>query len=454
MLVFLRHPGQLLAVAMLVLQPAASLEGQCPIPDIPHGQLKPAQNITYGSTATLECDAGYIPMGTSYSFVGTSTLRCMASGRWYPRTPACTLGHCPYPPAIDYADRNPQREFPVGTNVIYFCRSGFTLLPDVSPVTTCLKNFTWSAIPKLCQKVQCPSPVILHGRELSPGKAEYTFGQQVEFQCDLGYVLRGGQRIQCSSDGMWRPPVPYCDKVCGPPPKIANGQHSGLGQVQFPYGTEVKYSCAEGLSLIGDESIYCTSEDGVNLMWSGPAPECRVVRCPKPVVQRGRMTPQRFTFPYGAAVRFSCDEGFVLQGDAESQCLADGTWHPPLPTCQPVLCPQPQVPNGRLKSTLDGKAWYPTNATVTFECLQGYHFSNNGNTSSEDSRTATCLPDGNWTPLPTCKEEGDADVCEEVHYIKTTFECGVPIAEAKTLLEIQKLFLEIKKLKVQLGNLN
>ncbi|NXA76400.1 CR2 protein, partial [Thryothorus ludovicianus] len=130
----------------------------------------------------------------------------------------------------------------------------------------------WCCCPS---EVQCPPPVIPHGREASPRRAEHTFGQQLEFQCDQGYVLRGSERVQCSSDGTWRPPVPYCDRVCDPPPKIASGQHSAMGVKLFPYGSEVKYRCAEGLSLVGDESLYCTSEDGENLTWSGPAPECR-----------------------------------------------------------------------------------------------------------------------------------------------------------------------------------
>uniref|UniRef100_A0A672V433 Sushi domain-containing protein n=1 Tax=Strigops habroptila TaxID=2489341 RepID=A0A672V433_STRHB len=192
----------------------------------------------------------------------------------------------------------------------------------------------------------------------------------------VGAAVRKSSNLNTPSWRRW---------FCGPPPKIANGQPTNLRTELFPYGSEVKYNCVEGLSLIGDDSVYCTSDDGVNLTWSGPAPECRVVRCPRPVVERGRMTPQSFTFPYGAAVHFSCDEGFMLHGDAESRCLADGTWHPPLPSCQP---------------------------------------------------------------------DGDADVCEEVHYIKTVFECDVPIAEVKTLLEIQKLFLEIKKLNMELENLN
>nr|XP_021391019.1 complement receptor type 2 [Lonchura striata domestica] len=326
-------PGQLLALMVLVLQPTGTQEAQCPIPSIANGQLSSAENFTHGSTATLQCDPGFVPTA--------STARCTPSGRWYPRVPSCVPGQCRHPPSVEFADFQHRREFLVGSTLSYSCRAGFSLIPGVSPTTTCLQNFTWSPVPRLCQKVQCSSPVILHGTEASPRRAEYTFGQQVEFQCEHGYMLRGSDRVQCSSDGMWRPPVPYCDRVCGPPPKITNGQHSGMGLTKFPYGSEVKYSCAEGLSLIGDESLHCTSEDGENMTWSGPAPECRVVRCPRPVVERGRMTPQTFTFPYGLLLHFSCDQGFRLHGAAQSQCLADGAWHPPLPTCQPVHCPKP-----------------------------------------------------------------------------------------------------------------
>lgn len=66
-----------------------------------------------------------------------------------------------------------------------------------------------------------------------------------------------------------------CFIGCGTPPQITSGQYTGSRSGVFPYGSEVTYSCAAGLSLIGDESIYCTSTDGENLVWSGPAPECR-----------------------------------------------------------------------------------------------------------------------------------------------------------------------------------
>eukprot|EP00075_Anas_platyrhynchos_P011327 XP_027300580.1 complement receptor type 2-like isoform X1 [Anas platyrhynchos] len=436
--------GPLLAVAVLVLQPAGSLELQCQVPLIAHGRLRPVHNFTSGGAAMVECDAGYVP-------AGTGTVRCLSSGRWQPRVPACVPGRCPSPPALSYADRSPQREFLVGSTVTYFCRNGYTMIPEVSPTITCLKNFTWSSIPTLCQMVQCPNPTISHGQEINVKDAKYTFGRQAAFQCDPGYVLWGSRRAQCGSDGTWSPPVPFCDKVCDPPPQITSGQHTASRSDLFPYGSEVKYSCAVGLSLIGDESIYCTSTDGENLVWSGPAPECRVVRCPRPDVEHGRMAPPTHTFPYGVSVRFSCDEGFVLRGDAETWCTANSTWQPPLPSCVPVQCPEPQVVNGRLKNARDSKTWYPANTTVTFECLHGYHFSGGGPAAFGDTGTATCLADGNWTPLPKCKKQGEADICEEVGDIKAAFECGVPMEEVRTLLEVQKLFLEIQKLKVELG---
>ncbi|NXQ51420.1 CR2 protein, partial [Catharus fuscescens] len=64
----------------------------------------------------------------------------------------------------------------------------------------------------LSPEVQCPSPAIPHGREAGPSRAQYSFGQQVQLQCEPGFVLRGSERVQCQPDGTWRPPVPFCER--------------------------------------------------------------------------------------------------------------------------------------------------------------------------------------------------------------------------------------------------
>ena len=35
----------------------------------------------------------------------------------------------------------------------------------------------------------------------------------------------------------------------------------------------------------------------------------------------------------GAVVNHTCDDGFVLQGAVERECLSNGDWSEPLPTC-------------------------------------------------------------------------------------------------------------------------
>ncbi|KAL9824409.1 complement component receptor 1-like protein isoform 1-T2 [Geothlypis trichas] len=403
------------------------------------------------AVVTYECQQGHQFRGGQTTW----NISCLQGFVWSETPPPCYSVLCPDPHIPNGRPLHPwqvKEVYESGDRLEVACSEGFAFKSRGSSITLhCGSNGEWDpAVPECIPELHCSKPDILHGKEVYKSRNDYSVGTEVRLACEEGFVLRGSESITCGADLTWEPELPFCDKVCGPPPQIAFGQHSGRGGREFSYGSKVTYSCAEGLSLVGDESLYCTSDDGKSLAWSGPAPECRAVRCPKPVVERGRMTPQMFTFPYGLLLHFSCEEGFGLRGAAQSQCQADGTWDPPVPTCQPVLCPEPRVPFGKLKSPLGEQRWYQTNETVTLECLPGYQLPDNG--MMENAWTATCLPDGSWTALPKCMKEGDADVCQEVHYIKSTFECGVTEEKVKSLLEIQKLFLEIKKLQMELEN--
>ncbi|XP_065258491.1 complement receptor type 1-like isoform X3 [Emys orbicularis] len=422
-------------------------ETQCPVPHIQHGSLKSPlpHNYTHRTSVTFQCDPGYI-------LRGHDRIQCQADGKWYPQLPVCDLGRCSYPPVLAYADRSDQREFLVGTVVTYSCRPGYRRIPGVSPHVTCFTNFTWSKVSELCQKTRCPKPVVENGKQISPVKTEYTYANRVVFQCDPDYILRGSEGIVCRSDGMWHPPVPFCDKSCGRPPTLMNGLHNGGMKEYFPYESQVTYSCGDSLSLIGESSIYCTS-DGVNMMWSGPAPQCKVVRCPRPEVGNGRVTTTRQAFTYGVTVRFSCPEGYLLHGSRVSQCQDDNTWNPPVPSCQPVQCSKPDVQNGRMVNALDEKMWYNVNESITFKCSPGYQFSDHWYLPTTDSFSITCSANGNWTALPKCKKQSNTEECAGARESKEFLHCDVPLTELRTLLELKKLYLEIQKLKREIKKL-
>ncbi|KAM6370132.1 complement component receptor 1-like protein [Pluvialis apricaria] len=473
----------------------------CEHPSVENGKMLSGyrNEYTYRDTVVFDCNF-------RYAMNGSDASTCKEDGLWDPPLPLCQLSSCDDPPDVHNAVKAKLAGnlFPVETVITYECWQGHQFSPgETTRHIKCLPDFTWTEIPGPCERIpcsnpdirngkpvhaweykdnyvygdrleimcndgyafkghssnvvlqctsdgrwdpavpectpepRCPKPDTAYGREVYKSKNDYTVGTRLKLACDSGYVLRGQDLTVCQADASWAPPLPFCDKVCDPPPQIPNGQHSGLGMEQFPYGAEVTYSCAEGLSLIGDASIHCISDDGVNLTWSRPAPECRVVRCPKPAVERARMTPQRFTFPYGADVRFSCDEGFVLHGDAESRCGADSAWHPPLPTCQPVQCPQP--PRQEDMVIVSPKLWYMVNESLSFYCDHNVRQFVNSKT--------TCSANGTWIPPPTCKKH---DTCEKILRNRETFQCGVPLTELKTLLEVQKLYLEVQKLEKEL----
>ncbi|NWR31624.1 CR2 protein, partial [Tachuris rubrigastra] len=471
----------------------------CEPPRVDNGKLLSAyrSEYTYGDTVVFDCNF-------RYTLNGSEASKCRDNNFWDPPLPLCQLTSCDDPPNVYNAvkARLAGNLFPVDTVVTYECREGHKFSTgETTRHIRCQPDFTWSEIPPSCEKIRCPDPYISngeltgdkrdyyvygqrlevtcregftfkdrgsritlqcmsdgrwdpvlpecipephcpkpdipHGVEVYKSRSDYTVGTQVRLACEEGFFLRGSNFTTCQADETWAPALPFCDKVCAPPPEISNGQHTGMGVKEFFYGTSVTYTCKEGLSLIGDKSIYCTSDDGENLTWSGPAPECRAIRCPKPVVERGRMFPQRFTFPYGVALQFSCDEGFKLSGATESQCQADGSWAPPLPTCQPVWCYKP-LPEEDLQLSLQ-KLHYEVNETVSFSCKR------NGR-PGVPSKT-TCSANGTWVPPLTCKKR---ETCEKILQHKAAFQCGIPLTELKTLLEVRKLYLEIQKLEKEL----
>ncbi|NXU53218.1 CR1 protein, partial [Turnix velox] len=415
-----------------------SLPGSCDDPpDVLHAvKARLAGNLfPVGTVISYECLEGhhFLPGNT------TQHIECLPDFTWSQTPPPCERIECTNP---DIPNARPlylweEREyFKYGDRLEVICNDGFAFKGHSSSVVLqCNSNGEWDPPAPECALVpRCPEPDTTHGREVSKSKDDYRVGTRLVLACDPGYVLRGQDMTTCQADTSWAPPLPFCDKACGPPPTVAHGQHTGFRKEQFVYGAQVTYSCVEGMSLIGDKSIYCSSDDGVNLTWSGPAPECRVVRCPKPTVERARMSPQRKTFPYGVEVSFSCEEGFKLHGDAKSQCLADGAWHPPLPSCQPVRCPQPMRQTGMTVS--NPKLFYDVNESLSFSCQHGGPFQG-------DSKSI-CSANGTWVPHPTCKNQ---EFCEDIFEKREIFDCGIPLEEVKTLLEIQKLHLEIMKLK-------
>ncbi|XP_032144978.1 membrane cofactor protein isoform X13 [Sapajus apella] len=281
------------------------------------------------------------------------------------RSDAC--GPPPTFQAMELTSR-PKPYYKVGEKVNYDCKKGYHHFAPFLTHTICDRNHTWLPISdEPCVKKVChyiPNP--LHGQAIL-ANGTYSFGNQLHFICNDGYYLIGKEILYCElkgSEAVWSSKPPICQKIlCKPPPKISNGKHTFSEADVFEYLDAVTYSCdpapgPDPFSLVGESTIYCRD----NSVWSGDAPECKVVKCQFPVIENGRqIAGLGKKFYYKATVIFECYEGFHIVGSDTIVCNSNSTWDPPVPKCvkgprptyKPPVSRYPGYPNpdeGRLDS--------------------------------------------------------------------------------------------------------
>ncbi|XP_074833358.1 complement receptor type 1-like [Carettochelys insculpta] len=339
------------------------------------------------------------PLATPAPVAMVSAPRCLPAC-WgllalLPLLPLGARGDCAYPPRLAFAVLNEAENssYPIGTKLKYSCRAGYMLNNGKSPVVTCLSNSSWSSDPEFCIGKPCVT------LELQNGKVVYSdirFGGTANFSCNEGYRLVGTSSAVCIIQGngvVWDNNLPFCEAIpCDLPPTIVNGSHNRQDAEQFTYGSVVTYSCFKGFSLIGEQSIHCTTKDHVNGEWSGPPPECKVVKCPEPKVANGEIA-SGFgdEYTYRHTVTIECISGYTLVGDRSVNCEANSSWVPSLPICQ-------RITQTTLKPTPSPSETKPTSGSTTKPTKET---SKNTQGSTTKPTAATSLHPQGSTTKPT-----------------------------------------------------
>ncbi|NXY83926.1 CR1L protein, partial [Alcedo cyanopectus] len=206
------------------------------------GNLFPVDTVV-----TYECREGYqFSQGET-----TQHIKCLSDFTWSETPQPCARIPCPNP---DIRNGHPSHlwegkdKYVYGDSLTVRCNDGYAFRGHSSSIVLhCTSDGSWDPpVPECIQEPRCPKPDITHGREVYKNQNGYIVGTRLSLECDTGYILRGWDSTECQADGIWNPPLPFCDKACGPPPKITHGKHSSSGP-KFPYGTKVTYSCVEGL---------------------------------------------------------------------------------------------------------------------------------------------------------------------------------------------------------------
>ncbi|XP_060580368.1 sushi, von Willebrand factor type A, EGF and pentraxin domain-containing protein 1-like [Ruditapes philippinarum] len=230
--------------------------------------------------------------------------------------------------------------------------------------------------------IDCGIPPIPLNGELDYARGTL-YGETVIYTCISGYTLTGANTRTCQVDGSWQPPAPTCSLTdCGSLNSPDNGRviYGGtvIGQTAF-------FSCDAGYSLIGATVITCQLDGS----WNNPPPSCAITGC------GGLQSPLHgfvsISFDSRSAM-YSCDTGYILNGDEIRNCLTSNVWSGITPTCKVIVCPL--LPNPQYGSvTLSGTSF---DDTATYRCTRaGYRLSG--------TDTRKCSDDGQWSArAPTC----------------------------------------------------
>ena len=356
-----------------------------PPPSVTHGRIN-SDDFSYNARVQYMCESGYL-------LHGNDKLKCGIDRRWRGELPSCNRIECREPPAI----MNGVIETPsviYGESPSYRCDDGYALDAPIDLI--CSANGIFIGNNPQCFRIFCPMPEIPpHGKLLKGGNS---FMDVVSYQCEPGFYLNEQSVRTCLSNGRWNGTVPHCLPIeCPSVDEIENGR---VDVTQgYLYGNVIMYTCNSGFELIGVNERFC-SLDGT---WSDSAPYCRALVCEMPNIRHGDITMAihmngsvidlhtATMFLFGDEVTFDCNDGYILDGEPVTKCMADQNWRLPLPECQPVTCDRVVIHNAVI---MQNDISYFTEQSTVY-CIEGHDLIG--------PDVLKCEADGSWSPdLPEC----------------------------------------------------
>uniref|UniRef100_A0A3P8S3J5 Sushi, von Willebrand factor type A, EGF and pentraxin domain-containing protein 1 n=1 Tax=Amphiprion percula TaxID=161767 RepID=A0A3P8S3J5_AMPPE len=368
---------------------------ECPQPvEISNG-IVDVQGLMYLSKALYSCKTGY-------NLVGNFTVLCGEKGLWIGGVPSCRPIECSIPKQIANGKVG-YTKLQFGNSATYSCRRGYRLQ---GPETLkCLASGEWDIEPPACVQISCTPP-----QPIESGFVEgqdHSFGVTIFYSCFPGFQLVGQDHLTCEEFG-WSSSVPVCvPSDCGLPPHIDFGEYvrvtelgDGSGSaskdtqslsthmdLNFLHGTLIEYHCHKGYDLTRHIRLVCQEDGG----WNGTAPSCVPAECETPPSpEHGWVNVTDASL--GSMVRYTCEEGYELEGEPERHCVSGRLWTDDAPVCRPVSCGDPGViANGTAHG---GEFVYPQ--VLHYECSPGF--------ALKGSDTIACQADGKWNGRkPQCE---------------------------------------------------
>ncbi|XP_052279570.1 P-selectin-like isoform X6 [Dreissena polymorpha] len=225
-----------------------------------HGNVS-YTNTTYGSTATLSCQTGYI-------LNGSNTSSCDSSGRWDSTGQTCVVIDCGRLTAPQHGNVS-QINTTYGSTATISCQTGYIL--NGSNTSSCDSSRYWNSTTQTCDVLDCGYLIAPQHGNVS--HINTTYGSTATISCQTGYILNGSNTSSCDSSGRWDSTGQTCVVIdCG---HLTAPQHGNVSQINTTYGSTATISCQTGYILNGSNTSSCDSSG----FWNSTTQTCTVLDC-------------------------------------------------------------------------------------------------------------------------------------------------------------------------------
>ena len=175
----------------------------------------------------------------------------------------------------------------------------------------------------------CPKPDNLKEGVTTACPEGGTVGTACEFGCDDGYAPSGATTSTCTK--MAKGTAEFIGHtieckaaVCSEPAPLQTGMTTTCkGGEALKTGCE--FACEDGYTVSGEASSTCSPDKGKSsASYQGHTIKCAPKKCLEPThLSPGVTTTCKGGEKVGASCEFGCEDGFILSGKVESQCLPE-----------------------------------------------------------------------------------------------------------------------------------
>ncbi|XP_077581536.1 complement decay-accelerating factor, GPI-anchored [Stigmatopora nigra] len=189
---------------------------------------------------------------------------------------------------------------------------------------------------------------------------QFPEGTNVTLVCRIGLVKRPSSDAIFCKNGSWTPIEIICEKFnCEVPRPRPNMIFNTTGGTLF--GDVAKVTCEKGYQMRGTSYWQCYRNG-----WVGKS-QCLIRKCKLPLNVDNGMHFWASSDPptYGESVKYQCDKGYVLTGNATIQCSETGGYDSPPPECKDISTSASPTSTASTSSPSSTEAAAPKDKIIT-----------------------------------------------------------------------------------------